>query len=335
MRGRVTVGEMLVSDRCGFLALEHITDGLSSQDSNHLVRRIQEVCRVFKIGAIVSLLQPSDEIVEYFDKLMVLSSDGGLNYFGPVDRNVLDGLFGGSSGGSSAGSICDLVLRNQAGDGVNGDDNASDEAAAKAAGSTNHTKRPYHESEEYAELVKTLTAIRTESLPAHRQDVSALLPPDKYAASYPEQFRIVGARRIKLIARNAVTYTRVGIAIVFGAIVGSLFGNLDQDIVGSLSRTGYMFLNCFLVLMLSAAITIPQTFRERVTLFKHRSAEFYSGRVAYVTQMLLDIPLSVLEAVLLSVIGYFWVGMNPGVPNFFYFMGVLIGLGTCVATCHC
>jgi ABC-type multidrug transport system fused ATPase/permease subunit len=87
-----------------------------------------------------------------------------------------------------------------------------------------------------------------------------------------------------------------------------------------------MFLNCFLVLMLSAAITIPQTFRERVTLFKHRSAEFYSGRVAYVTQVLLDIPLSVLEAVLLSVLSYFWVGMREGGNHFMFFLGTLIGL---------
>jgi hypothetical protein len=87
-----------------------------------------------------------------------------------------------------------------------------------------------------------------------------------------------------------------------------------------------MFLNCFLVLMLSAAITIPQTFRERITLFKHRSAEFYSGRVAYVTQVLLDIPLSVLEAVLLSVLSYFWVGMREGGNHFMFFLGTLIGL---------
>jgi hypothetical protein len=87
-----------------------------------------------------------------------------------------------------------------------------------------------------------------------------------------------------------------------------------------------MFLNCFLVLMLSAAITIPQTFRERLTLFKHRSAEFYSGRVAYVTQVLLDIPLSVLEAVLLSLLSYFWVDMREGGNHFGFFLGTLIGL---------
>ena len=59
-----------------------------------------------------------------------------------------------------------------------------------------------------------------------------------------------------------MTYTRIGIAIIFGIIIGSLFSVLENDLIGSLSRTGYTFLNIFLVLMLSAAITIPQTFRD-------------------------------------------------------------------------
>jgi ABC-type multidrug transport system fused ATPase/permease subunit len=108
--------------------------------------------------------------------------------------------------------------------------------------------------------------------------------------------------------------------------VGSLFSALKQDIIGALGRTGYLFLNCFLVLMLSAAVTIPANFRQRSTLFKHRSAEFYSGRVEYLTRVVLDIPLSVLEAILLASISYYWVDMNPDPNRFLFFMGVLIAL---------
>ena len=78
--------------------------------------------------------------------------------------------------------------------------------------------------------------------------------------------------------------------------------------------------------MLSAAVTIPSAYRERVTLFKHRSAEFYSGQVAYLAQIITDAPLSILEAVLLSSISYYWVDMNPRAGDFLYFMGTLIAL---------
>ncbi|KAG7354193.1 ABC-2 type transporter [Nitzschia inconspicua] len=78
--------------------------------------------------------------------------------------------------------------------------------------------------------------------------------------------------------------------------------------------------------MLSAEITIPSMYRDRVTLFKHRSAEFYSGRIAYVVQVLVDTPLSLLEAFLLATISYFWVDMRSGPKHYFYFLGTLIAL---------
>ena len=62
--------------------------------------------------------------------------------------------------------------------------------------------------------------------------------------------------------------------------------------------------------MLSAAVTLPSCFRERATLFKHRSAEFYCSGSSYIALLLSDAPLSILEAILLSVISYFWVGMR-------------------------
>mmetsp|Transcript_17106 Transcript_17106/g.27707 ORF Transcript_17106/g.27707 Transcript_17106/m.27707 type:complete len:136 (-) Transcript_17106:656-1063(-) len=78
--------------------------------------------------------------------------------------------------------------------------------------------------------------------------------------------------------------------------------------------------------MLSAAVTLPSCFRERSTLFKHRSAEFYNSMSSYVTLLLTDMSLTVLEACFLAVISYFWVGMRDGLGNFFYFLSMLIAL---------
>ena len=83
-------------------------------------------------------------------------------------------------------------------------------------------------------------------------DVRRFLPKTKYASTWKHQVKVIGARRLKLIQRNAATYMRIGIAVVFGLVIGSLFSSLDDNLVGSLSRTGYMFVNCFLTLMLAA-----------------------------------------------------------------------------------
>jgi hypothetical protein len=270
---RVTVGEMLLSSSALFLGLEQITDGLSFADSLSLIDRITRICKTFRVAAVVSLLQPSDEIVRLFDKLLVLSPEGGsVSYCGPVSRDILRQVFsarGGATGGSSPsasdGSICDLVL------------NPSVKAFQEIRGR-------FRETVAYSDLVRSLAEMRSRPVD-EANELHRVLPREKYALPWRLQFRVLAARRLKLILRNVVTYTRVAIAVVFGCIVGSLFSELSANMLGCLSRTGYIFLHCFLVLMLSAAITIPQTFRERVTLYKHRSAEFYSSRVYYLTQL--------------------------------------------------
>ena len=308
---RVTVGEMVLSEEASFLALEGITDGLSSQDSLHLIQQLQLACNVYRIGAIVSLLQPSDEIVKCFDKVLILSDAGELNYFGPPDLQQLEHVFDMGNGNKNQ-SIADLVLNPH----------------LNTEMSRNHVKRRYMESKARADLLERINETRWNAPPASEMNekIKALLPDTKYACTWQKQFKFISLRRIKMVSRNAITYSRVAIATLFGVIIGSLFGELGTGLLAAMSRTGYLFLNCFLVLMLSAAITIPFSFRERVTLFKHRTAEFYSGRVAYITQVLVDLPLSILEAVLLGVTSYFWVDMNKGANHFTYFLGILIGL---------
>jgi len=328
---RVTFGELVLSDTAAFYALEGITDGLSSQDSLHLIKLIQQACAVYKLGVIVSLLQPSDAILALFDKMLVLSESGEMNYFGPANREALESVFVGKTGTlENGGSICDLVLNPQ----YQNDSlvaTSGPECPVEWPEQTspiNWVKRRYAQSKACADLMQKLNDCHWQAPPAEEMNafISSIMPKTKYATPWGSQFRFISRRRFKIVTRNAVTYVRVVIAVLFGVIIGSLFSDLGPGVFGSMARTGYMFLNAFLILMLSAAITIPQTFRERVTLFKHRDAEFYSGRVAYVTQMLMDMPLSILEASLLSATSYFWVGLVAEPKHFLYFWGILIGL---------
>ena len=124
-----------------------------------------------------------------------------------------------------------------------------------------------------------------------------------------------------------MTYARVGIAVVFGLVVGSLFSVTQNDLIGSLGKQGFLFLSQFLVLMLSAAITLPSNFRQRQVYFKHKSAELYSDVVYYLGSLIvLEVPLSIVEALVLSLIPYFWIGLTPGADRYFYFFGILFGL---------
>ncbi len=310
---RVTVGEMMIDPNSRIFCLDNITDGLASTDSFSLIQQISAACKKYRMAAVITLLQPSDEIVQLFDKLLVLSSEGRTTYFGPVDRGTLQSVFleeGVGAEKGDSGGIADLVMSQTT---------SSMEDSAISRFKTSPTN--LHLTQEMDEIKANAVSLKD------RESVlKEFLPAEKYSTSRMYQLRIIASRRRKLILRNSMTYARSVIAIVFGVIVGSLFAALQQDTIGALGRSGYIFLSSFLVLMLSSAVTIPDGFRQRITLFKHRDSEFYSGRMAYVVQVMLDLPLSILEATLIASISYWWVGMTPGADQFFFFLGTLIGL---------
>lgn len=245
-------------------------------------------------------------MVETFDKIMVLSSNGECLYFGPTDRELLRETFLGDDNGS----VADLVL---------------DASLDKTGKAEEDIRSRYLSSKTYQSVADEIAKLR--SRPRERgRGVEDLLPSSEYPNNFSFRFGIISDRRIKLICRNAVTWTRMFIAVLFGLVIGSLFANSPNSLAGALAKNGYIFLHCFIVLMLSAAVTLPSCFRERSTLFKHRSAEFYDSKSSYISLLLTDAPLSILEAVLLATISYFWVGMRSGEGNFLYFMGMLIAL---------
>lgn len=282
-----------------------------------------QTCHKGGYSAFISLLQPSDEIVTMFDKLLVLTGDGAMSYFGPVDRSLLRGIFHGtnSSPDDDMGSIADLVL----------------EASLDKTGEAEDViKRRYDASETSQSYKSTIEQLRCTA--PKGTDILDLFPNDDYPISFLHRFNLISSRRIKLIQRNAVTWMRVFIAILFAIVIGSLFANSPNNLAGSLAKVrmqllcyhhayqfelnssvlfialtfknGYIFLHCFIVLMLSAAVTLPSCFRERSTLFKHRSAEFYDSKSSYLALLITDAPLSVLEACILAFTSYFWVGMR-------------------------
>lgn len=314
---RVTVGEMLIANGTRFLGLENISDGLSSQDSFNIVTQIKCACESFQTAAVISLNQPSDEIVALFENVLVLDHRGEMAYFGPPsDRETLRYIFLGSNSADGednldVGSIADLCLNRME------DDEVVDAIRERFNASASHEA-----------MQKDLVALNNRKA-KELADVEELLPKTKYASGMRHNFKIVGKRKFLLISRNPSTYLRLGVAIFFGVVVGSLFSVLTQDIPSSLARTAFIFQNLFLVLLLSTGVTVPQNIRERVTYFKHRSAEFYSSKVNYLCQIMYELPLSILEALLLGLTTYWWVGMNPLGERVVFYLAVLIAMEFC------
>ena len=184
---RVTVGEMMLDASCSCMCCENITNGLSSTDSTQLIQKFGDACHDWVYAGFISLLQPSDEMVELFDKLLVLMSHGELAYFGPVDRNVLRQIFLGNKADDPTGdtwSLCDLVLKHSLGNSPE-----EEEALVRLNASSDVAK----------DVMTELSLLRTNAPPARERDINTILPNKKYPTIGWYQFKILLARRVKLI----------------------------------------------------------------------------------------------------------------------------------------
>ena len=161
-------------------------------------------------------------MVELFDKLLVLTSEGEMSYFGPMDRSSLREIFlgaDGDDGDGDKGSIADLVL---------------DASLDKTGEKENSIKRRYQSSAISKSCSAEIARLRSDA--PNGTDVLDLLPQEEYPNSFLYRFKIVSERRIKLIGRNAVTWTRMFIAVLFGVVIGSLFANTPNNLGGALAK---------------------------------------------------------------------------------------------------
>ncbi|KAG7381516.1 hypothetical protein PHYPSEUDO_005973 [Phytophthora pseudosyringae] len=80
-RRRVTVGEMLVGGQSLFLC-DEISTGLDSAATFDIVKALRTWCKTLGGSVIVALLQPTPEVVEQFDDILMIS-EGQMVYQGP------------------------------------------------------------------------------------------------------------------------------------------------------------------------------------------------------------------------------------------------------------
>ena len=159
-------------------------------------------------------------MVELFDKLLVLTSDGELSYFGPMDRSLLRTIFLDSDNvDGDKGSIADLVLE------ASLDKTGKSEDQVKARYDTSKTAQSY---------TTEIAALRCNAPKC--MGVQDLLPDEEYPNSFMYRFKLISGRRVKLINRNAVTWTLMLIAILSGFVIGSLFANSPNNLGGALAK---------------------------------------------------------------------------------------------------
>lgn len=211
-----------------------------------------------------TLNQPADFIFDQFDQLIVLDPAGQIAFHGPRQESLgyfeklleisrSDGdetLFADSTrpSGMSSTEFILMVTHHL--------------SKAKTPGKRlNDRFMDSTDGKDFevscGEAVRAVEAGWKSNGDARDVEKAALIQPEErireqiYVHPFAFQLRTLLRRKYILISRNPVTIRRIFVAIAFGCVTGSLFSALAADLIGGLARGGFLFLSCFLVLMLS------------------------------------------------------------------------------------
>lgn len=298
---RLALGTKLFSPTKRVLLLHEITNGLGANESQQMMRIVRSACKVLGFTCLVSLQQPSDMLVDAFDQVLVLTSEGELAFAGRTAECVeyFEHHHGGEDVARPGGmSIYEFVML------------CTLQAKARPG--------------------KTFAESRDGLDYANRVDAALTQKPDPPTSSSPVNsngrvFCVLARRDWALISRNPTSLKRVICAVAFSIAMASLFGELgDWD----LFRNSYLFTIVFFLYSWSALVTLESNFASKL----HAAGSASSLQLValgYASQVATSLPLTVVEALVYSVVSYWWVGLNPHHQSvgFCYFLFVLVAVG--------
>ncbi|KAI9294554.1 putative ABC transporter [Neoconidiobolus thromboides FSU 785] len=167
--------------------------------------------------------------------------------------------------------------------------------------------------------------------------ISSAMPITYKKSSFLMQFMILSKRTFKNLYRDPLLMlTNYTISIVLAGLCGSLYYQVSDDIPGFQNRMGLFFFMC--ALFGFSCLTSIQVFQtERILFMRERANGYYLPITYFLSKILFDIlPLRFIPPLIMGVIIYPMVGLNPGMIHFALFLLTLVLFNlTCAAICLC
>ncbi|GIL61720.1 hypothetical protein Vafri_16118 [Volvox africanus] len=173
--------------------------------------------------------------------------------------------------------------------------------------------------------VKMASELRDQPLQPLGPDPPPPLVPkgSRFALRPGEAVAAATRRQVTLVMRDKVLLKgRLMQVIVLGLLTGSLFYNQGVSLIASRTMFGACFMST-LFMSFGGFPQLPVTMELKKVWFKHRAAGFYPAYAQGMAMALSQLPLSVLESVIFSLIMYFMVNFYRQPGYFFTFMIIM------------
>ncbi|KAG6587069.1 ABC transporter G family member 31 [Phytophthora cinnamomi] len=305
-RKRVTTGEMMFGMK-RLQLLDEISTGLDSAATYDICKSMKSAARNFNTTVVISLLQPSPEVFELFDDVLLMN-EGSIMFHGKREDAVPYFEHMGFHCPPRK-DVADFLL-----------DLGTNKQDAYIVGAPNSV--PY-QSDEFAARFKDSSIFQTtlKLLDAPMQDSMVFADMKPFRQTFAEDLATLFARQVTLTLRDT-TYLmgRAVMIIVMGLLYGSTFWQMDDS--NSQLILGLLF-SCAMFLSMSQASQVSTYIEARTVFYKQRGANFFRSSAYVLATSISQIPLGVLETIIFGAITYWFGGYVDDVGRFIVFLATL------------
>jgi ABC-type multidrug transport system ATPase subunit/ABC-type multidrug transport system permease subunit len=310
LRKKVTIAVELVMSP-GILFLDEPSTGLSSASAVAVMEATRRLAD--RISVICTIHQPSNEIVNMFDWMLLLQPGGRVVYFGPVDE--LGDYFERNGFGRPplGANIADYALEAL---------KARSEAVKRGEDGAEDPADVFERSPQFAQSAEALE--KGVAKAANLGEGAQTAYDSRFAASWGVQFWVLLQRFVRSDARERVgIYVRTLNSLVLGLVVGTIYLGLasPENALANNNRVSVCFFFVSDIFFSSQAI-IGKHAAFRQVYFRETTNSMYSSGSFYLARFVADVPLQLAGAFIFTVIVYWLTDVVPvdQVPRFGLFL---------------
>ncbi|KAF2071086.1 hypothetical protein CYY_007590 [Polysphondylium violaceum] len=302
---RVTIASEFT--KCpNLILMDEPTTGLDSATAFNVCNKVKSITIEGKTSTIISLLQPSPELTNLFDDVMILSEHGKLAYFGPMESMLP--YFESINISPLPNQPLAEFIQEVAEDPKKYISDGSDQVEHI------DLQKLFKESIYYQgvqDLINQHSSIT--NLTDHSNG-------NNHENSMKYEFKLLLQRHLKIMKILRPQYvTRWVQALFMGFVVGSLFFQMGNTQADARNRFGLIYYAMVLHIWTTIG-SIEEFYTLRSIYYDQKDGKFYKPFGYFITIVITKFPIAIIEALLFSITCYWISGFRARADSFLIFV---------------
>ncbi|ETN11713.1 hypothetical protein PPTG_22526 [Phytophthora nicotianae INRA-310] len=307
---RVTTGEMEFGNKY-VMMMDEISTGLDSAATFDIITTQRSIAKKFRKTIVISLLQPSPEVFDLFDDVVILN-EGRVMYHGPR-ADALSYFENLGFKCPPRRDVADFLLD------LGTDKQSQYEVSSIPSGSIPRTASEYADvftrSRIYSRMMDDLHGPIPSNLLEDNEKQFAAVP--EFHLGFVESTKDVVQRQLKLLSRDtAFLMGRAVMVILMGLLYASTFYQFDET--NSQLVMGIIF-NAVMFVALGQQAQIPTFIAAREVFYKQRRSNFFRTASFVLSNSVSQIPVAAIESAVFGSIIYWMCGYVSTIEAYLVF----------------